>query len=275
MGGAVEETESVEYYHCGTGELGLLLVPDVWGWNGERTRAIADDFAQKGLNVWVPKILQPALEGGTDGDGLPPDFNVRERGREVGPLFAGDWSAEKVLPQVKAIVEAMKADGVKKYGFLGFCYGAWVGFHLSKAISGEELICGMSPHPSVHIEQMLGGDPAGLAKEVNCPWALYPCGDPGAGGDSDIYDPEGTLFRALEDKFPGKNVTKRYSSMQHGFVSRGAIKDGSFKAGDGDDVRKAVQDCVDDMIGFLAKNELLGDLAESSPKKLRSEASAL
>ena len=35
----------------------------------------------------VPKLLIPPLEGGTDGDGLPPNFDLATRGAEVGPFI--------------------------------------------------------------------------------------------------------------------------------------------------------------------------------------------
>lgn len=222
----MKDAEGVPYYQVGSGEVGLLVVPDVWGWNGGRTRALADEFAKKGLSVFIPKILQPAFEGGSDGDGLPPDFDLSTRGSALGPLIGGDWNCTKTLPGVFKVIAAMKASGVTKYGCVGFCYGAWIGMHLSKAVPGDEMICGASPHPSVHIEGMVGGDPAKLAAEQNCPWALFPCGDPAAGGDGALYDQDGDLYKALEAKFPGQNMTKRYGKMVHGFVSRGAIKDG-------------------------------------------------
>jgi hypothetical protein len=40
---------------------------------------VADFFADLGFFVVVPKVLQPVLEGGTDGDGLPPGFDIGER----------------------------------------------------------------------------------------------------------------------------------------------------------------------------------------------------
>jgi dienelactone hydrolase len=47
----------------------ILIIPDVWGWNSGRTRHIADMFAEGGYLAVVPKLMIPALEGGTDGDG--------------------------------------------------------------------------------------------------------------------------------------------------------------------------------------------------------------
>lgn len=35
----------------------------------------------------VPKLLNPPLEGGVDGDGLPPNFDMSVRGAELGPFI--------------------------------------------------------------------------------------------------------------------------------------------------------------------------------------------
>uniref|UniRef100_A0A7S2P5J8 Dienelactone hydrolase domain-containing protein n=1 Tax=Zooxanthella nutricula TaxID=1333877 RepID=A0A7S2P5J8_9DINO len=252
--GSVRSIDGVSFYQVGSGPNGLLLIPDVWGWNGGRTRALADDLAKKGLSVWVPKILQPMFEAGTDGDGLPPTFDVTVRGGELGPLVKGDWGHEKVMPKVRAIVKAMKSNGVTKMGLVGFCYGAWVGMYAAKEF---DLVGCASPHPSVHLEAAVGGDAAALAKGSKCPWALFPAGDPKAGGDGDMYDAEGDVFKALEEKFSGKCVTKRFPAMKHGWVSRGAIKEGQFMAGSGEDVKGAVTECIMDICEFFVKRGLM------------------
>lgn len=252
--GRIAEIDGVSFYQVGTGEAGLLILPDVWGWNGGRTRAIADDFAKRGLSVWVPKLLA-AYQGGTHDDGLPPAFNIGERMGEVGPLLGGDWNASKQMPKMLKVVGAMKKAGVKRIGVLGFCYGAWIGMHLAKEI---DLVCGASPHPSIHVEGMMGGDPGALAAHSRCPWALFPCGALGGeGSDPDMYDTTGAVYKALEGRHAGKNVTKRFSSMAHGFVTRGAIKADEFNAGTGDEVKVAVQSCVDDITEFFVARGLL------------------
>jgi dienelactone hydrolase len=64
-----------------------VIIPDIFGWNGGRTRNIADYFALNGFFVMVPKLLAPPLEGGVDGDGLPPNFEMNIRGGEIGPFI--------------------------------------------------------------------------------------------------------------------------------------------------------------------------------------------
>jgi len=251
--GTVRSIDGISYYQVGSGANGLLFCPDIWGWNSGRTRAIADDFAKKGVSVWVPKLL-PAFEGGTDGDGLPPTFDVTKRGAELGPTFKGDWNQEKVVPKLLTIVKAMKSAGVKKIGLVGFCYGAWVGMYVAKEV---ELVGCAAPHPSVHMEEMMGRDSAALAAGSKCPWALFPCGDPDAGGDGAMYDAEGDLFKKLEEKFPGKNVTKRFSKMAHGFSTRGAIKEGQFMPCSGPDVQAAVTEILTDICEFFCRRGLM------------------
>jgi len=257
--GKIGEADGVSYYQVGRpSQRGLLLIPDVFGWNGGRIRAIADDFAEKGLSVWIPKVLE-AYEGGTDDDGLPPNFNLSERGGEMGGLLQGPWGVGEALPKALKVIEAMRVAGITKFGVVGVCYGCWLGMHISKEIPSSELLCAVSPHPSAHIEGMLGGSPAELARRCQCPWALFPCGKPDEGGDPDIYDENGELFMALEEKMPGKNMIKRFEGMFHGFVTRGAIKEGEFGADilPRDEVRQAVTEFMDLTVEFFARHGLL------------------
>jgi len=63
--------DGVEYYESGSPSLkkAVILIPDIFGWNGGRTRNIADWLAEEGYYTVVPKLLVPAVDGGTDGDG--------------------------------------------------------------------------------------------------------------------------------------------------------------------------------------------------------------
>jgi len=96
--GKKESVEGVEFYVSGPSgaSAAILLFPDVWGWDSGRTRALADAFAEEGYRVYVPKLLQPPLEGGTDGDGLPPTFDLQARGADFLPwIKTVTWEATK------------------------------------------------------------------------------------------------------------------------------------------------------------------------------------
>jgi len=139
--------------------------------------------------------------------------------------------------------------------------------HVSKQV---DLVCGASPHPSVHMEGMIGGDPAKLASESKCPFAFYPAGAVGAeGADPDIYDEDGAVFKALEGKFKRKNETKRFPKMHHGWVTRGSIKPDEFNAGTGEEVKVAVQECMDDICRFFSRRGLMRLKKGDVPTRLR------
>ena len=64
----------LEVYRSGSASVNkkaVLIISDVWGWNSGRTRNIADMFAEAGYLAIVPKLMTPAFQGGTDGDGKP------------------------------------------------------------------------------------------------------------------------------------------------------------------------------------------------------------
>lgn len=260
--GTIRSIDGVSFYQVGSGASGLLFLPDIWGWNGGRTRALADDFAKKGLSVWVPKLLVPPHNGGTDGDGVAPSFSPATDFGGLVPTVKDAWCADKLVEKMKAIVKSMKAAGVKKIGVVGFCYGGWTGMYLAKEV---ELVGCACPHPSIHLEGVIEKDPVALAKTSKCPWALFPCGKADAGGDPDMYDADGALYKALEEKFPGKNVTKRFSDFAHGFVTRGAIKTEGTKVGDGDDVKAAVEECIVNITEFFVRRGLLTRKAAGLP----------
>eukprot|EP01043_Picozoa_sp_COSAG02_P061533 COSAG02_NODE_8292_length_2629_cov_3.162055_2_plen_200_part_00 len=123
-----------------------------WGWDSGRIRELADELAAEGHLVVIPKLLQPALEGGTDGDGLPPDFDLGARGADFGPwVTAVPWS--KLEPQVNALLDEINGRGISKIGCMGTCWGAWTTFQTSAT---GRIACGVNCHPSVGLDA--GGD---------------------------------------------------------------------------------------------------------------------
>eukprot|EP00755_Sulcionema_specki_P017802 Sspe_Gene.65281::Locus_38653_Transcript_1_1_Confidence_1.000_Length_1105::g.65281::m.65281 len=251
--GKISKAGDVEFYEVGEGASLIMIISDVWGWNSGHVRAIADEISKHGATVVIPKVMAP-FEGGTSDDGLPPDFNITERFNDAIHLLKpdGQWHPNVVLPKLMQILDSKKPE---KFGVLGFCYGGWMGMHLA-AQNPKGLVAAASSHPSIHIEGLCGGNPAEVAAKSCCPWLLQPCGKPDEGGDPVIYDADGALFLALEKSFPGKNETKRFENMKHGFVVRGNLKEG-FCTGSGDDVKVAIQEAVEQVVSFFKKNGLL------------------
>jgi dienelactone hydrolase len=94
-GQCVTHESGQELYMTGSAaesKKGVLIIPDVYGWNSGRTRHIADMFAEANYLAVVPKLLAPGLKGGTDGDGLYPSFSFATDGAEFGPFMTQyDW----------------------------------------------------------------------------------------------------------------------------------------------------------------------------------------
>jgi dienelactone hydrolase len=109
-----------------------------------------------------------------------------------------------------------------KIGMVGFCWGGWVVFQTS-AMS-DKITCGISPHPSVHIEEALfGRDSAALGAAVQCPMHLMP-----AGNDPDSYHASGAIFGAVAANHPGSASTV-FPDMKHGWMPRMDITDEAVK----------------------------------------------
>ena len=214
VAGGKGQVGGVDCYISGSGTASAVIIfSDVWGWDSGRIRSLADELAASGHLVVIPKLLQPALEGGTDGDGLPPDFDLGARGADFGPWVTQiPWST--IEPQVDAILADLNGRGITKIGHLGTCWGAWAGFHT--AASGK-LSCGVNCHPSVQLEGMFGGSDLALAETVKCPQMMLP-----AGGDNDNTKPGGEM-QAIFDKQPWGSdcVYQEFPEMEHGWVPRG------------------------------------------------------
>ena len=184
------------------GASAIILIPDVWGWNGGRTRAIADLLVDSKVAdyVVVPKLLVPPLDGGTDGDGLPPGFDLRTRGSEFLAWIQGrfDWSTT-LKPTMHSVMKFTKAQGATRIGVLGYCFGAMV----STLIAAEEpsVCCMVISHPSLHFFQKAWGGPppeAMAAKASHVPTLVQPAGD-----DLPTYGPEGWVrWHTLNFLFP-------------------------------------------------------------------------
>ena len=238
--GKVTTAGGAEFYETGPGEStsAIILFPDVWGWNSGRTRALADEFGRQGYRVYVPKSFVEPLEGGTDGDGLPPDFDIGARGSEFGPwVTKSPWSA--LQPRFEALITYAKQQGAVSLGAVGCCWGGWAAFH-SSAICAD-IKAAVIFHPSCQLEGMFGGDVEKLCQQVQCPVYFMP-----AQGDSpDLYGPTGALTVILHEKFGSATKTKLFSDMSHGWVPRGDVADAK--------VKRDVQLAMEEAAAYLAE----------------------
>eukprot|EP01038_Epipyxis_sp_PR26KG_P012485 gene12485-16748_t len=193
----------------------ILMIPDVFGWNGGRARNYADMYAEAGYFTVVPKLLQPALDGGTDGDGLPPTFDFAT-GQFAPYITQITWEGV-IRPRIVATIDYLKANGIEKAGINGMCWGGWVAL---KIFSDPELegffTCACVPHPSFQLEGFFGGTDVSLASKVSKPLLLLP-----ALGDSENLNSNGELFLALKaNNSLCETTDETFRHLNHGFYLR-------------------------------------------------------
>eukprot|EP01060_Flectonema_neradi_P013148 TRINITY_DN1991_c0_g3_i2.p1 TRINITY_DN1991_c0_g3~~TRINITY_DN1991_c0_g3_i2.p1 ORF type:complete len:285 (+),score=70.26 TRINITY_DN1991_c0_g3_i2:47-856(+) len=241
----------VEVYETGTAvdKKMTIIVGDVWGWDGGRVRQIAD---QLGGLVVIAKMMKP-YESGTNGDALPPDFNIGEKFAEIVPHLKENWTPEVVLPQLKKVMTHYRTQGIEECGMIGYCYGCWIISHLCQ---GEEtplpVKCAVMSHPSLGLEGVFERDPTALASKVNIPVMIHQAKE----DDSALYGESGSIFAAFQKNSDNKSKTIPFPEMHHGFVTRGAIKNG-FSTGSGDEVEKAVTKALSLTVEFLKEFKIL------------------
>jgi dienelactone hydrolase len=239
--------DGVEFYSVGslTSKCGILIIPDVFGWNGSRTRNVADHFADldgvrgSGYYVVVPKILTPAFEGGHDGDGLPADFDLATRGDVLGP-FIKSFPWDLLSPRLNAALKHMINEGITKIALVGFCWGGWAASHiLAEDSMPTQVVCAAIPHPSILCEEMHGGNAVDLVSRSKGPVLLLP-----AGNDSDRYRPGGDILEALRAVHPDSDAALDFGEMRHGWAVRGDVAVPA--------VRAAVDLALDKSLRFIA-----------------------
>ncbi|KAI9023465.1 Alpha/Beta hydrolase protein [Hyaloraphidium curvatum] len=222
----------------------ILMIPDVWGWNSGRLRGIADNYGDGGYRVMVPKLLTPPFEGGTDGDALPPDFDIENRMNDlVG--YLQNFKFPELKAKIKACLEALKAGGAEKIGMVGYCWGGWVIAHTAgDADLKPHVNAAAIFHPSIHLEDFVfGGNAAELLGKSSAPMLFCP-----AENDPPVYLEDGPYYKALKAVQPATEVIA-FKGVKHGFVNRADI--GNMAS---PEVKAAVEKAVEDAADFLGKN---------------------
>ncbi|TDL25399.1 alpha/beta-hydrolase [Rickenella mellea] len=117
----------------------VLFFTDTFGVQLVDNQLLADDFARNGFQVYMPDCFH--------GDAMPPD--ALNDDKEFDPR---EW-AEKhppatIYPIVNAVVDALKDKGIKRFGALGYGYGALFVFGLAiKNVTHVSVVA----HPAAHI----------------------------------------------------------------------------------------------------------------------------
>lgn len=202
----------------------IIVIYDIFGMNSGRIKGLCDQYASEGYYVVMPDVLE--------------GFSATtHEGREWMKGFSWARISEKLQGSAYKHLAEKK---ITSMGAIGFCFGAWVVFHMS---SGSELKCGASFHPSIGAGPRYFGEvETDIVNAVQCPQLVCP-----AGNDPENIQPGGELTQILAAKpFGGKCEFQAYKAQQHGFMVRGDIANA--------EIAKDVKDGLERSIAFFKAN---------------------
>ncbi|TBU47535.1 alpha/beta-hydrolase [Dichomitus squalens] len=114
----------------------VLYLTDAFGLALENNLLLVDDFARNGFKVIAPDVLE--------GDPAPVDAFSPGSNFDTAAWIARHPAA-KATSIVRSVIDALKAEGVTKFGSLGYCFGGRLCFNL--AFTGDVDVVAVF-HPS-------------------------------------------------------------------------------------------------------------------------------
>ena len=221
--GQVVDVSGTEVYisrPAGAVSTALILIPDIWGINGGRHKAVCDTMADRGfLAVSAEPFGDDAWKANDVGEGFVD--------------WAKKYPYEKVEDSVLKAFQTAKAEGATRFTAMGFCWGCWCMFHAiaSPKFAEFNIASAVSFHPSCQLEGFFGGTPEGLTATVKvAKMHVMP-----AGNDPEMYLEDGAITKALQANGVDVTVTP-FPDMIHGWVPRGDLDDDKVHR----DVKKAL-----------------------------------
>ncbi|KAI0339413.1 alpha/beta-hydrolase [Trametopsis cervina] len=188
----------------------ILFLTDVFGIPLINNKLLADDFARNGFKTVIPDILNgdPIVNFGD------PSFDINAWIAKHGP--------ESWISVVDKVVEALKQEGVTRFGTTGFCFGAPPAFYLAFKNESHATVLN---HPS---RLAVPGDLERYKAESKAPLLINSC-------EVDSQFPQESQKIADEilgnGQFaPGYERTY-WDGCQHGFAVRGDLSNPKIKAG--------------------------------------------
>jgi len=193
----------------------ILVLTDIFGIDSGRVQAVTDQLAKEHDALCVLVDIMP---GDAFPDALLADPNFM--------THCGAWLRKYPFEVLRdkfllSTVAYIKAQGAENIGIIGFCYGAWVSFHIGAdpAFAGV-FKCAVDCHPSVNVEEMLyNRSSADLAKKQNFPHLLL------AAANEQVWLKEGGAVIEELKKLPfgASCQVVDFPDSQHGWVIRGDL----------------------------------------------------
>jgi len=204
----------------------VIVVYDIFGWNGGRIRLITDQIADAGFYAVLPDFYRgnPWSESRSDD---------RNEWLKLTPPSV-------LLKDFEIIYKFLNEKEVKKIGAIGFCWGCFV---LVLASSTGRLSAGVNIHPSLGTGARVFNIPeTEQADKVTCPQLFLPCTN-----DPANVKPGGEVQQLLNKK-PFGHQCEYYAleEVNHGFLPRGDISK--------PEVARNVKFAMETSINFLTKH---------------------
>ena len=205
--GKIEFIGGYNNYIVGDSPRTIILIYDIFGLTGGRTKDLADTIASFGYTVVVPDPLK--------GDYWKEDA-------PLGPeLFA--WMAQKKLDDFEMyfqnflLLELAEREKTE-FAIIGSCYGVWVAARLAAICKELKVLVGF--HPSLQVEELQGGSIKTLLEKITQPTLLFP-----ASNDPANIKEGGEYIALLKEKTKGKTEVYSMETVPHGFMNRGDLND--------------------------------------------------
>ncbi|KAJ6465154.1 dienelactone hydrolase endo-1,3,1,4-beta-D-glucanase [Mycena vitilis] len=190
----------------------ILFLSDIFGMGLVNPKLLADDFAKNGFKTVIPDILH--------GDPVPPNALDPGVSFDIPKWFEGGHYQADTRPIIDKVIEALKADGVKRFAAVGYCFGGRYVFDLAfdNVISVSAVA-----HPSA-LE--VPGDLEKYVATSKAPLLINGC-------TVDMMFPLEAQAKADEifAGFAPGYKREYFEGCTHGFAVRGDMSDPKVKAG--------------------------------------------
>lgn len=198
-----------------TAKAGILAFSNIFGPTSGRTQQDADDLGRLGYVV----VLVDLTAG---------DYPIPETYLDTWHDWLKRQDFESVLlPRIQDAMAYLKTEAhVTSVASYGYCWGGWVGAHLS-TVAVAEFKGHVSFHPSWQVENMLHGEGSveTLAKRIIVPQLLLSARD-----DCAFLKAHGSVHQILSSTAALSNVID-FPNMNHGWVNRGDLSDEAVRTG--------------------------------------------
>lgn len=136
------------------GQKAVLVLSDIFGFDGGRTKQYCDSLAARGnFLVVMPDMF--------NGDSAPSPTGPG--GMDAMYAWIGNWPYSKISHTVDAALKVMKERGIQEIAVLGQCYGGYGSLHVSNN-SSIPVRSAVTCHPSMQVAGFFNEDVLDLVR---------------------------------------------------------------------------------------------------------------